>query len=248
MESEKGITKYFGVNLAEILSNKILIVYPKFDKKSYIKAVSIQCPKLSYSQRIDLHAQLLCQYLPNNYQEAINILKQILGEENPSETGMFAIYYWIMPIAKYVEIYGLHDFSVSMQAIAEITKRNTGEYAVRPFLRKYPEKTIEILSLWAQSENFHLRRLASEGTRPKLPWSTKLDIFIDNPEPVFKILSILKEDNIRFVQKSVANNITDYLKVNYESAKELLQLWSKSNNKNTQWIIKYSTRKISVKL
>jgi 3-methyladenine DNA glycosylase AlkC len=193
-----------------------------------------------------LHSKELYKCLPQNYEDAIDILMKILGEENPNETGMFSEYYWIMPIGKYVELYGLHDFSISMIAIGEITKRNTGEYAIRPFLKKYPDKTIEILMNWAKSENFHLRRLASEGSRPKLPWSTKLDIFIDNPEPIFNILSILKEDHIRFVQKSVANNITDYLKVNYEAARRLLIEWSTSSNLNTKWIIKYATRKIRI--
>ena len=246
MNNERGITQYFGVNLAEILSHKIKSVYPNFDDKSYTEAVSRQFTELSYTQRIELHSQELSKYLPQNYEDAIGILIKILGEENPNETGMFSEYYWIMPIGKYVELYGLHHFSVSMKAIGEITKRNTGEYAIRPFLKKYPDKTIEMLKNWAQSENFHLRRLASEGSRPKLPWSTKLDIFIDNPEPVFNLLTILKEDHIRFVQKSVANNITDYLKVNYGAAKKLLKEWSTSTNKNTQWIIKHSTRKIKI--
>lgn len=246
MNNDKGITQYFGVNLAELLSEKIKTVYPVFDHKSYIEAVTKQVAELGYTQRIELHSRVLSRCLPQDYESAISILMKILGDENPNETGMFSEYYWIMPIGKYIELFGLHNFSVSMQAISEITKRNTGEYAIRPFLSKYPEKTIEMLTNWAQSNNFHLRRLASEGSRPKLPWSTKLDIFINNPEPVFNILSILKEDQIRFVQKSVANNITDYLKVNYEAARILLKDWSTSNNKDTQWIIKHATRKIKI--
>jgi 3-methyladenine DNA glycosylase AlkC len=246
MNNEKGITQYFGANLSEILSDKIKSVYPDFDEKAYIGAVTRKFSKLGYTKRIELHAQELRKCLPQNYIDCIEILMKILGDENSNETGMFSEYYWIMPIGKFVELYGLNDFSISMKAIAEITKRNTGEYAIRPFLKKYPDKTIEILVNWAQSENFHLRRLASEGSRPKLPWSTKLDIFIENPEPVFNILSILKEDKIKFVQKSVANNITDYLKVNFEAARRLLKEWSKSTNKNTQWIIKHATRKIKI--
>lgn len=246
MNDEKGITQYFGTNLSEILSSKIKSVYPSFDDQSYIAAVSNQITKMSYTKRIELHAQELFKYLPQNYEDAISILMKILGDENPEETGMFSQYYWIMPIGKFIELYGLHNFSVSMQAISEVTKRNTGEYAIRPFIRMYPDETIEILLNWARSKNFHLRRLASEGSRPKLPWSTKLDTFTENPEPVFKILSILKEDPIKFVQKSVANNINDYLKVNYEAARKLLLAWSTSKNKNTQWIIKHATRKIKI--
>ena len=97
-----------------------------------------------------------------------------------------------------------------------------------------------------KSKNFHVRRLASEGSRPKLPWSTKLDVFIDNPEPVFKILENLMEDDVKFVQKSVANNLTDYLKVNKTAAVDFMNNFINSDNKNTQWIIKHATRKIKI--
>ena len=67
----------------------------------------------------------------------------ILGEENPNETGMFKHFYWTLPLAKYVEIYGLDDFEISMGAIEEITKRGTGEYAVRSFIKKYPQDSLK---------------------------------------------------------------------------------------------------------
>ena len=145
----------------------------------------------------------------------------ILGEENPNETGMFKHFYWTLPLAKYVEIYGLDDFEASMSAIEEITKRGTGEYAVRAFIKKYPQDSLKTMTQWARSSNFHLRRLASEGLRPKLPWASKLELFISDPSPVFAVLEILKEDEVRFVQRSVANNVADYLKVNFAAAKEL---------------------------
>lgn len=246
MTTDKGITQHFGANLAKLLSDRILTVFSDFDYKSYIEAITMKEIDLGYTQRIELHAKELHKLLPQDYEKSINILISILGEENPQETGMFSSYYWVMPIGKYIELFGLNSFDTSMRAIGEITKRNTGEYAIRPFLKKYPDKSINQLQIWARSNNFHLRRLSSEGSRPKLPWSTKLDTFIDNPQPVFKILEILKEDNVKFVQKSVANNITDYLKVNYEAARDLLLDWYKSNNKNTKWIIKRATRKISI--
>lgn len=170
----------------------------------------------------------------------------ILGEENPKETGMFTDYWWIMPIGKYLELYGLDNYDTSIKAIEEITKRNTGEYAIRPFIRKYPDKCLKQMMRWAKSNNFHLRRLASEGLRPKLPWATKLDDFNDKPEPVFEILEQLKEDEIMFVKKSVGNHLTDWLKVNYEPTRALLKEWQKSKNKHTQWIITRATRKISI--
>lgn len=243
---DKSISQYFGANLAEILADKIHTVYKRFNKQSYIDAVSASFSKMGYSQRIILHAEQLHHHLPKNYPKAINILVSILGEENASETGMFTNYYWIMPIGKFVEIYGINDLQESLLAIEAITKRNTGEYAIRPFIKRYPKEVLKTMTVWAKSSNFHLRRLASEGLRPKLPWSTKLDLFIEDPKPVFKILSILKEDEIMFVKKSVANHLTDWLKVNKKEAVTLINQWAMNDHPQTNWIIKRATRKINL--
>ncbi len=246
MSEDRSITKYFGDNLAKLLAEKLISIYKEFDSKTYIENIQEKCPKLTYTKRIELHAGELMKLLPNSYPEAINILMQILGGENPNEIGMFKEFYWIMPIGKFVEKYGLDDFDISIKAIEEITKRNTGEYAIRPFIRRYPKKTVEVMQKWSKSDNFHLRRLSSEGLRPKLPWATKLDTFIQNPKPVFQILENLMEDDIKFVKKSVANNLTDYLKVNKEEAIKFIKKYQNSNNENTQWIIKHATRKIKI--
>jgi 3-methyladenine DNA glycosylase AlkC len=246
MENSKGITQYFGTNLAELLSCKILEVYKDFNKNDYITSISEKSDNLGYTQRIELHADHLHAFLPDDFNKASSILVSILGEENKKETGMFTEFYWIMPIGKFVEKYGLEHLEISIRAIEEITKRNTGEYAIRPFIRKYPEELLVVMKNWAESENFHLRRLASEGLRPKLPWSTKLDVFTDDPNPVFNILELLKEDEVMFVKKSVANHLTDWLKVNKEPTVKLLNKWKETDNKHTRWIIKRATRKISI--
>ena len=194
-----GLAVYFGEKLAQILSQKIKAVYPKFDAHSYCGQIAATTPKLGYSQRILAHANALNELLPPDFRRAAEILVAILGEENPNETGMFKHFYWTLPLAKYVEIYCLDDFEASMSAIEEITKRGTGEYAVRVFIKKYPQDSLKTMTQWACSSNFHLRRLASEGLRPKLPWASKLEIFINDPSPVFAVLEILKEDDVRFV-------------------------------------------------
>ena len=242
--SDHSIKAYFGVNLAELLSMKLDLIMPGFDRINYIEYIRDRIENKSYSQRLVIHAEALRHFIPGSFPEVIKLLLTILGEENPNETGMFKEYYWVLPIGKYVELFGLDHFEIAMEAIAEITKRNTGEYAIRPFISLKPERSLQIMTDWALSDNFHLRRLASEGLRPKLPWAKKLDRFIDNPEPVFKILEILKADPVKFVQKSVANHLTDYLKVNPGPTRSLIRRWSESKDSSTQWIIKRATRKI----
>lgn len=246
MGTNYSITEKFGANLAELLAEKINRVYPDFNSKNFIKDTENKVIGQTYAQRIITIADLLKNYLSADYKEALRVLLSILGEENPNQTGMFTHYYWILPIGKFVERYGINHFTLSMNAIEEITKRNTGEYAVRPFIRKYPEKSLEIIEKWAKSPNFHLRRLASEGLRPKLPWASKLDTFVENPAPVFQILELLKDDEIMFVKKSVANHLTDWFKVNKEAVLPLIHRWKTFENPHTQWIIKRATRKFDV--
>ncbi len=121
MSEDRSITQYFGDNLAELLAEKIKLVYQDFDSRTYIENIREKCEKLGYSKRIELHVEELKQLLPNSYPKAINILTQILGKENPNETGMFKEFYWVMPIGKFVEKYGLEHFDISITAIEEIT-------------------------------------------------------------------------------------------------------------------------------
>jgi 3-methyladenine DNA glycosylase AlkC len=237
-----SITNAFGEELARLLSDKITPVYKDFPKRSFCKSVKEKVVGKSYTQRIEVIADNLKKYLPEKYSNALAILMQILGPENPKETGMFTDFYWLMPVGKFIEKYGLDDFSLSIKAIEEVTKRNTGEYAIRPYARKYPQKTLAVCKKWALSKNFHLRRLASEGLRPKLPWAPKLDVWNDNPQVIFEILELLKEDEIKFVKKSVANHLRDWLKVNPSEAEKVIDRWKQSSNIHTKWILKHAER------
>lgn len=237
-----SITESFGENLAKILAGKITVIDKGFQVETFCKSVKKEVVGKKYTERIEIIADNLKKYLPEKYEDALAILIKILGPENKEETGMFTNFYWLLPIGKFVEKFGLDNFNLSIKAIEEITKRNTGEYAIRPFARKYPKKVLTVCIKWAHSKNFHLRRLASEGLRPKLPWATKLDIWNDNPAPVFKILEILKEDEVKFVKKSVANHLRDWLKVNPIEAHKVIKRWSKSKNEDTRWILKHAQR------
>lgn len=132
MGTNYSITEQFGANLAKLLTEKIGKVYPEFDADHFIHDTDSKTVGQSYTQRVATLAELLRSYLPADYKEALPILMAILSEENPNETGMFTHYYWILPIGKFVQEYGIEHFDISMKAIEEITKRNTGEYAGAP--------------------------------------------------------------------------------------------------------------------
>ncbi len=239
----KQLKLWFDEELAKMLADKIQPLHPEFNKRQFIQKVKKGVTPLELKDRVELMADLLQQYISKDFESSWKILEQILGEENEKETGMFTEGYWIMPIAKFVEKYGLEEFTISMKAIEEITKRNTGEYTIRPFIEKYPKRTMKKMLRWSKNKNKHVRRLASEGCRPKLPWASKLQIFIDDPSPILPILENLKDDDFKYVQKSVANNLNDILKNNYSVAIDILKKWTNQNpTSSRKWIIKHALR------
>lgn len=238
----KQLKLWFDKDLAKMLSGRLIEAGHEVNQSKFVKEVDKGVESLELKDRVELIADLLYKYLGGDYKKGLSALVDILGPENEEETGMFKEYYWVMPIAKYVEKYGLDNYSVSMKALGEITKRNTSEYAIRPFIEKYPDRSLAQMLKWSKSKNFHLRRLTSEGGRPRLPWASKIDAFIKDPAPLIPILENLKDDQVKYVQKSVANCMNDILKDNFNIGKSLINNWTKSPSKECKWIIGHSLR------
>ncbi len=242
MSEYKKLKYYFDKELGLLLGKKIKPYYLKFNVDTFVKEIESAVHEQELKQRVETITDALFHLLPADYCKAISILEKILGPENKNETGMFTEGYWLMPVAFFVEKYGIRNFEESIEFIKEITKRNTGEYAIRPFLLKYPEQTLAVSIEWSKDKNFHVRRLASEGLRPRLPWAKKIGLFSENPSPVIMVLENLKSDKSAYVRKSVANNIADLLKENYSYTIAIIRAWKKTASKETLWIIKYALR------
>jgi len=240
----KPLKLWFDGDLVRLLSAKIKKERPDFEEIGFSEFINSRINQLELKDRVEVFADGLHVFLSEDYEVNLRVLVKILGSENDKETGMFTEYYWVMPIAKYVEKYGLEFPDASYDAMEEITKRNTSEYTVRPYLVRYPDKTLSKMLEWAQSDNKHVRRLASEGGRPRLPWAQKLDQFIQDPSPLLPILNLLKDDPSKYVQKSVANCLNDILKDNPEIGKNEIEAWCPSPTRQRSWIIKHALRNL----
>src|SRR5439155_19195149 len=116
------------------------------------------------------------------------------------------------------------------------------EFDVRPFLLRYPRYTLRTLAEWADDPNEHVRRLVSESTRTRLPWSVHLEAFKRNPKPVLQLLERLKDDESRYVQRSVANSLGDILKDNPDVGFSTLERWALSGSAGRRWLIRHAVR------
>ncbi|MEO9964995.1 MAG: DNA alkylation repair protein [Reichenbachiella sp.] len=148
-----------------------------------------------------------------------------------------------MTFPDYVEVYGLDHPKESLQALKYMTRYSSSEFAIRPFIVKYEEETMQAMLKWSRDENEHVRRLSSEGCRPRLPWAMALLSFKADPTLIIPILENLKVDDSLYVRKSVANNINDITKDNPEVALDLSNQWFRTHE-HTDWIVKHGLRNL----
>lgn len=231
---------YVNPEMIAEFARRITDVYPEFDGEAFQAQINPKLPSLELKERTAAIAAGLRDHLPQAYPKAVDILLKIL-DWGPAARDKFQSFQ-IMPIAHFVEAYGLDHFEVSMQANYQITQRWTAEFSIRPFIVQYPEQTWALLEQWVHDDSEHVRRLVSEGTRPRLPWAGRLHQFIDDPEPLFPLLETLKDDPSEYVRKSVANNLNDISKDHPARVIAVLREWSQDATDGTRWIIRHALR------
>jgi 3-methyladenine DNA glycosylase AlkC len=179
----------------------------------------------------------------SDYSKNIQSFYDMLGPELTKPEGMFNIGWWLWPIGRYIERHGNINWNLSLSFLKELTKRFTGEYAIRPLLKEHPKEVMDELIVWTNDKNVHVRRLASEGVRIHLPWSQKMLVALDEFERYFIILTNLKDDPEKFIQKSVGNNLNDLFKEAPEKAMYIIAQWEKTTkSKAREWIIEHGMR------
>ena len=234
----------------ECLAHNLALVHPKFDGKSFQRTALAGLKPLAILQRGHHLAQALREHLPENYSAAIEILLRSLTppNERTEELGLAVFFY--LPHVSFVANYGLDpahnggrdSFEVSMRAQYELTRRFSAEFSMRPFLIRWPERTLARLMEWTRDADPHVRRLCSEGARPRLPWAMRIPAFIKDPRPVLPILEALKDDADLYVYRSVANHVGDIAKDHPQLAFELCERWLKGASKERKWLIRHALR------
>lgn len=176
----------------------------------------------------------LGRYLPADYREAIGVLNEVLTcYEGPC----------LFCFPDFVEVFGQDEknWDISIAAIERYTPYASAEFTVRPFIIKYEERMMAQMYAWSLHENEHVRRLASEGCRPQLPWAQALTKYKEDPTPILPILEQLKTDPSPFVRNSVANNLNDISKTHPELVIKLAKDWY-GHHEDTNWIVKHACR------
>ncbi len=238
----EALKDQFSEKMIVDIAAEIDAVHPQFAVDRFVRDASKGFEALELKQRAGQVASSLTRYLPGDYEEAVDILIASLPTPLTSTegNGMTPFRYW--PHTIFVERQGLDHFEASMRAQHALTQRFTAEFSIRPFLERYPEATLAQLREWIDDESPHVRRLVSEGTRPRLPWAPRLRGFQRDPTPVLELLERLKDDDSLYVRRSVANNLNDIGKDYPKLLAETAARWMKDATSERTWIVRHALR------
>jgi 3-methyladenine DNA glycosylase AlkC len=231
--AERLKDQFFTSSSIDRLADTIKKFYPGFDKKRFTNLVFDEnWESKELKEKMRHTTECLYVTLPSSFEEALDILLKAA----PVVKGFEAL-----SLPDYVALYGMENWDLSLQALVHFTKYSTSEMAVRPFLAKDPERVMVSMSEWAEDKNHNVRRFASEGCRPRLPWAMALPEFKKDPAPILPVLEKLKNDESEFVRRSVANNLNDISKDHPELVLDICERWY-GHSENTDWIVKHACR------
>ena len=215
------------------MARDVAAVHRGFDEKRFLALTLPGLEPLALLQRLRRATEALRATLPEKYPATLDVLRRLAPTFGEGFTAL------VLP--DFVGLYGLDDFDLSLDALRFFTTFGSSEFAIREFLRRDLRRTLRVMEKWSRDDNEHVRRLASEGCRPRLPWSFKLPALIADPSPVAKILENLKADPSLYVRKSVANHLNDITKDHPAWVLDRIDGWN-LEHPHTAWIAKRALR------
>lgn len=245
----------FGPEMVHRAAATIAAVHDGFDSDGFTARALDGFHELELTPRCRQIAAAMAEFLPNDPLRAIAVVVDSLGPElencdpaDASPTGDASIDdnvmsgFFYMPHGYFIAGLGSDHFDEVMRANYEITKRATSEFSIRTPLRDRTEETVAVLGEWATDGNVHVRRLVSEGTRPRLPWSFRLKVFQDDPAPVIGLLELLKDDPVEYVRRSVANNLNDIAKDHPAVVVDVARRWWADGDDQRRRLVRHGLR------
>ena len=238
----EALKNHFGPDVPVAIASMVTRVYPSFPMKKFTRDALAGYEPLSLTQRGWHIARALRLHLPDHFPRAVDILVQSSSQPSGRLAGSGMGGFLFMPHCFFVAEFGLAHFDESMAAQHALTQRFTCEFSIRPFLIHHPAATLRQLRTWAGDPSYHVRRLVSEGTRPRLPWAMRLPAFQTDPAPVIELLELLKDDPALYVRRSVANNLNDIGKDHPGVLSDFAMRWLKNATPERAWIVKHALR------
>lgn len=255
---QKGVPlkHLLGREAVDCLAHNLRVVRPTFDAASFREAALNGLEDLEFMPRGRHVAAALRQFLPAKFADAVHILVESFTppRTDAEEFGLAEFFY--LPHSFFIAEYGVDPsdnggedpFDISMVALRELTMRFTSEFAIRPFLTRDLNRTLSQVMRWTTDPNPHVRRLCSEGTRPRLPWGKRIPALVEDPSPTVPILEQLNRDPSLYVRRSVANHLGDIAKDHPEFVIEICLRWLEEDpSPETKWLVRHAVRGLAKK-
>ena len=248
---QKGVALKDIINDTSVayLAKNLSLVDHDFDTDRFIHEVQITAD-LGLMARAKNIAKAMFVACDRPYEQCAELLVQSLTpiQHSDEEFGLAGFFY--LPHSFFIANYGIDKqynagkdpLDVSLCAQYQLTQRFTAEFCIREFLIQRQDETLAYLLDWTKDNSSHVRRLCSEGTRPKLPWGKHLKAFIKDPEPTLPILDILKDDASLYVRRSVANHLGDIAKSQLDIVLDICERWLVDASTERKWLIRHALR------
>jgi 3-methyladenine DNA glycosylase AlkC len=241
MANAPQLKDHLGPLAIQQLADILYSVYPAFDKQGFETQALHQLHTHELKDRVRHIISVLAAFLPAEFAKAAPILETV-GKSWPQASEANWSHFIAWPLIDYVGEYGLDKPELGLTVLEKLTPLFTAEFALRPFLERHFDVTRRQLLDWTQHDNEHVRRLASEGIRPRLPWARQLPALRNNPAPIWPILERLKQDPSLYVRRSVANNLNDISKDHPDEVIKVCQQWLSDADNNVAWVVKHGLR------
>lgn len=238
------IKDFYNIEYVKDVARQIEQLCSSFDRKAFVVSMQKRLADQCFGEKLDLIAEHLHKYLPN-YPKALEIFSAMLGEKLTSMRDMYEAGLPYAPFGRFIEKYApLNEdyFPQTTSYIRELTQRFTGEFAMRPLLNTFPQKTISTIKEWTDDKSDCVRRLSSECMRIGLPWARKLNFALEYFDEYCAILLKLSDDECEYVRRSVANNLNELCKADLPKAKILIAKLKERGGKEMPSLIKHGTR------
>lgn len=236
------LKNFFNSDAVRGIGEQLSVGLPELDVSAFTRACLVGLANLELTQRGWHIAAVMRDFLPSDFPQAVQVLTSGLEAPLTSDEGNGMAPFRYLPHLFYIAKYGIEHLEESLAAQYVLTQRFTAEFTIRVFLERYPDHTYAQLQTWASDPSVHVRRLVSEGTRPRLPWAPRLRRFQLDPTPVVALLERLKDDTERYVQRSVANNLNDIAKDHPDVVIDVCTQWLESPTPTRRWIVGHALR------
>jgi 3-methyladenine DNA glycosylase AlkC len=233
---------FFDDRLVATIADRYAAVWSAFPRGEFVRAATAGLGELELLARGAHIMRALDAALPADFEAAADIVETSLGPAHPTTESFGMAPFVYLPEVTWVGARGLNHFDRAMRLQHALTKRFSCEFSVRPFLDAHTERTLAVFHAWTRDPDPHVRRLVSEGTRPRLPWAMRLPKFIADPSPCIPLLDALKDDPEGYVRRSVANHVNDISRDHPSVALRVCAAWSVDAPKPRRALIAHALR------